>query len=286
MRTQKRPNATEGRRLEKEAARKRVTRAATVRLEVDFGRWLRDCVAQIPLSPRDGRVWDVRLAKAMGKGVETDRTLRRYYDAAIKRPGPSSAYAIGWGLHDLGVNWCSGPLGLLAAGHTTRFLKLLASVAGRDAVGRECALRLIFAGFKSNAPTRDHTGRILSDVALRHKPRVGIVIPHSLDVQVFLRSVVEVAAANRDIIDEAWEAAELPTLPRDAAPDFRRALRVFCSLPDREDFRLALACAVIANYSLSSHKQSEVELVSELVPYSPMSMLRRLLKEDDFVSAH
>jgi hypothetical protein len=203
----------------------------------------------------------------------------RYYSGDTKRPQPPSAYDIGWGLHNLGVEWCSGPVALAAAGHTGYFLRLLTCLAGEGRVGRESALRFAFATHMANAPITSANGKVFeeSDFRTRTVRTLGIFVAARREGQRCMRSEVAIAALHRDLIDVAWEAADSSDQPRSTAKDFSRAYRVFRSLPDREDFRLALALAIIANYTLNGHNETETEIVRALIDDSPVRMLRRLL---------
>ncbi|MGZ5095587.1 MAG: hypothetical protein ACXWCH_31100, partial [Burkholderiales bacterium] len=116
----------------------------------NFSGWFRRRVDEMPPAA-EKRVWSSRLADFLD-GEEDDRTLRRYYDGETQRPRAPLAYAIGWALRDVGLDWCSGPTALLAAGHVTPFFRLLGSLTATDDQSmRDQALRLAFATFRANA---------------------------------------------------------------------------------------------------------------------------------------
>jgi hypothetical protein len=257
----------------KDAERKRVARAMRKPvLPANFCHWFKESVDEIPPSRTDSRVWDVRLAKVMGAGVETDKALRRYYGGEIKRPRADAAYEIGWGLNDLGLRWCSGPVSLLAAGYTEQFLRLVACLSAQGVLGREAALRFAFGASAANAPITLN-GNVLSTADARR--RKGFIL-NSLDVRAFARSEVAVAAQQRDAISAASEAAG-SQWPRNVGLDFKFAFNVFKSGPFREELRLALALTIIADYIKNSDRESEWKIARPLIPFSPMARFRKLV---------
>lgn len=234
--------------LQKDAERKRVARAGHRAVAPrDFSAWFRERVDELPFQD-DSRAWSVRLADEMDKeddavrGDEIDRTLRRYYDGETTRPRAGSAYNIGWGLHDVGIEWCSGPLGLLAAGHTVEFFQILAVLSGGSAKSRRAALRFAFASFTAIRPV----SRGFREWRLRFRREA--------------RLAVASAANERPAIKSAWDALKQSSTGarselKAALPDFRLAVDIVRARTCSEDALVYAALAVVEREASNRNKK-------------------------------
>ena len=240
-------------RRQKDAARKRKAR---VRIDdgpgLSFTTWFRTCVHDMPRVREDDRAWSVRLAEAFSGGEEDDRTLRRYYDCETRRPRAGTAYAIGWAFHDVGLEWCSGPVALYIAGHPLPYFRLLALLANLGVMERAAALRFAFG-----------TGRL--DLLRHLPPKSGTRglqnVRHIQRAQ--SRRLLAAAAAHRSAIDDAWSAAKRAKRLYESPADFRLAHEVMNSNGCTHRVKLAGALAILACSVLNSASDIERRIVSE-----------------------
>lgn len=226
-------------------------RAAISSSDLDFRRWFRECVDELPPSD-DAPVWSRRLADQLENGEESDKTLRRYYNGETKRPWARSAFALGWALHDLGLAWCSGPVALAAAGHIVPFFNLLQRLSTQGRLGREAALRFAFASFKANV-----TITVFPQAMLLNRADA--------------RSAVEKAARVRSLIKEAWTSLCIGGPLQDVPPDFQFAFEIVKSGLCSEKLRVYGAVAVLAKSALDAPNSAEGKIVEDLTWLSPIA---------------
>jgi hypothetical protein len=209
-------------------------------------------------SSADKRVWDVRLSEAMGSGDESDRTLRRYLDGDTTRPRVVSAYRIGWGLRDLGVPWCSGPLSLLACGYLLEFFKLLAVLSGSGVAGRQAALRFAFAAGRANGLFP--RGRVTKGFALQAQENRNEA-----------RAAVKLAAECQMEIEHAWELRRSVAAFRSGRPEFRLAADLVMREEFSERVRVYAALTVIASIVAERGRRAELQIVKDIEWLSPIA---------------
>lgn len=257
-------------RHEKDAERKRLARQARgTAIGGDFNFWFQECVDEIPPSKDDGREWSMRLAALMPSAEESDRSLRRYHSGETRHPRAESAYAIGWALHDLNLNWCSGPVALAAASHTPQFFRMLAHLSGFGEPIRHAALRLGLSSYTANAPIKTLRGIVVMNRARKKLPHHDFTVSHRREVRELCRAALSEAAKEREAIDAAWEdrASELGL--RLAAAPFRLALEIVTSTRCSEPLRVAVAVSLLAKAALSGISETEFGIANELEPFIP-----------------
>ncbi len=259
----------EGHRLEMDAKRKRLARQARgMAASSDFTFWFRECVDELPPLSRDDRVWSSRLAAMMPYAVESDRTLRRYYDGDIRLPRPDSAYTIGWALHDTGLRWCSGPIALAAAGYSALFFGLLAQLSSFGEPVRHAALRLALATYRVNSPIRNLKRVVLSNQERGNRMH-DIAVSAGVEIRRVLRNVVFKASREREAIEDAWASLDSVNALRKAAPHFQLALDIVTSTRCSEALRIAVAINVLAVASLDGQSEAEFSIAEKLQRYIP-----------------
>jgi hypothetical protein len=260
--------------------RKRATRASEGALyRPDFCMWFKDRVDEVPWT--GDYVWDRQLASAIRDGSESDRSLCRYYEGKSKHPGAALAYAIGWALHDVGLNWCSGPIALLAGGHAECFFELLAYLASRGSLNREAALRYAFGSFQANAPIKANGVAIQSPHLLRNK---GFFVRGQLERRTHARNAVRIAAQQRSAIEAAWKARKSRAL-RKVPGDFKYAFEtVKARSAVNQEVRIAGALIMIAASIESQDSERDVQILQDLQWLSPMAAVRRLLSIESEVN--
>jgi hypothetical protein len=240
-----------------DAKRKRAARSMRHAPQSNFKQWLGERIAEVPASS-DKRVWDVRLSDAMGSGDESDRTLRRYLDGDTTRPRVASAYRIGWGLRDLGVSWCSGPLSLLAGGYLLDFFKLLAVLSGGGVAGRRAALRFAFAAQRASGLFP--RGRATRGFALQAQENRDEA-----------RAAVKLAAECQIEIEHAWELRRNVVAVRGGQPEFRLAADLVTQEEFSERVRVYAALTVIASIVAERGHRAELQIVRDIEWLSPIA---------------
>jgi len=214
--------------------------------------------------------WSRRLADHMEDGQETDKALRRYEAGEVKRPRGPAAYAIGWALNSCGLKWCSGPVALLAAGHTDRFFRVLAALsATEDITDRYAAYRFAFA--TSQAEPKAWEQRLRSATFGQDQHELNVKqkewLEHLRDIHDRARTELEIAASQRTAIDKAWDASV--TRVSRASPQFALASEIVSSTACSESVRLVGALTVLRNAGLESLRTDENALISRLAPIPP-----------------
>ncbi|MEO7201993.1 MAG: hypothetical protein ABIZ82_05295 [Candidatus Tumulicola sp.] len=241
----------------KEAERKRRYRHARRSSPILFARWFRECIDDI-VAQNDRPAWSTRLAEVMQAGDESDKALRRYYSGEIERPRAEAAYRVGWGLYDLGLRWCNGPIALLAAKHYSEFFGMLASLSGGDEESRCCCQRLVFAGFSAASPIESGT------------PGKGFHQQMRL-TRDDARKATTKASKLRFELDNAWELRRSLAGRQRALPEFALAVDIVERTVLDERIRIYGALAVIAKAVNNADREKEVNIIKKLEGLSPIA---------------
>jgi hypothetical protein len=259
---------------EADRERKRVARASAGKpYSPNFTSWFKQRVAETAWS--GDYVWDRQLAAAIKDGSESDRSLRRYYDDESKKPRAPLAYTIGWAFHELGLEWCSGPVTLLAAGHAAEFFKLLAVLSSYGAVEREAALILALGSFRANSLVGGPDVGGPSSNA-RYK-RFGLMRA-AISVRKDARNAVGSAAQRRASIDRAWNDSMKSGTLHKAQAVFRYAYETVSRVaPLSQGVRIAGALIMIAAFIEAQGSNREQEILEALHLLSPTQTLHALL---------
>jgi hypothetical protein len=266
------PKTRDARSTQVDRDRKRAQRAALgTPYSPDFTLWFKHRVAETRWAAE--YVWDRQLAAALKEGSESDRSLRRYYTGESKKPQAPLAYAIGWAFHELGLKWCSGPVTLLAAGHASRFFKLLAVLASYGGLEREAALIFAFGSFKANSPM----GGVDVAVANAKIGRYGLMRA-AISVRKDARDALCLAARQRASIDRAWQDSINTERLQKAPAIFRYAYEtVEQNASLSQTIRIAGALIMMAAFIETQDDRREQEVLRKLEALSPTRALHALL---------
>jgi hypothetical protein len=264
-------------RRSKDADRKRLLRDRLYpKTQSGFTRWFRARVNEVVW--RETPKWDRQLADRIEDESECDRTARRYYAGESKQPKRKFAYLIGWAFHDVGLKWCSGPVALMAAGHTEPFFRLLAALSGwNEPHARDVALRLAFASPTAAMPeqTVEEAYNISPDEALLSdgakkgldKLRRDFPADQTSDRQL-AQKYLNMTTEHRTLIDLAWDRSLSTNVA--ASDDFQLALLIVTSGRCPDPVRLNAALNLIATSVRHGTSVSEKRVVEELLWISPV----------------
>jgi len=283
----------------RDSERKRVARKAKQQSieQPNFKAWFRARVKEI--EPEAGRRWEVRLAAESIGGEIDERTLDRHYTEASKRPRAPTAYVMGWALHDVGVDWCSGPVALLAAGYHEEFFMLLGFLATHGLEARSAALRFAFACDRAGAELTTYYDEIVLN-----KDRLAQV-PQAARRKLLARRVDQLeteeksrfkarahlrnAAALRDVINQSWTKCRERRTLIDVPDSFQLAHDLISSAKCMKSIRYDGSLAVLSSFSKRYGTWAEQELVRELILVSPIQTVDdiadNILHDSDFVAS-
>lgn len=263
-------NVREKDRLRKAESRLRI---ALAHERPDFNGWFRAVIDETFSTSRN--LWSQKLAAMHVDGIATAKQLTRYYNGQTGHPGPSAAYALGWALNDFGIEWCSGPVCLLAAGHYESFFRIIAFMSMFEN-GRIVALRFAFATEYACASKLSYDesmgvdASVLPKLSIKHRRMLeedrARHLTKNKSHNDLARAQLRLGSTVRDIIEESWKLAlRRKTLPA-ASLDFRFAVKVMAIKECATSLRYDAALQLLVGSVRRRGSSEEIDVVRRLLP--------------------